>query len=170
MESVMATPPDQRRAPARPPQAPVPGPPRTPPLPPHKPAGPLLQQRSLAALMLALISLIGLLLVSDNVHRGIVVLGVTLVIGGAGLWMALTAMSRSKKAGTARPRLSVLATVLGVAGAGISAIALLVFALFWTQISQYSKCMAGANTVIAQSACKQQLTNALPTHVRLPSR
>jgi hypothetical protein len=108
-----------------------------------------------------------LLMANGNIRRGIVVLAVTLVIGGGGLWLSTTAMSQAKKAGTARPRLSVLATVLAVAGTGLSAIALLGFALFWPQISQYSKCMAGANTVIAQTACNQQLSNSLPTNVHV---
>src|SRR5437870_2055335 len=110
MEGVMATPPDQRRAPSRPPQAPGPGqrrtpprapaPPPRPPLPSRKPAEPLLQQRSFAALILALISLVGLLMANGNTRRGIVVLAVTLIIGGGGLWLSTTAMSRAKKAGT----------------------------------------------------------------------
>jgi hypothetical protein len=128
----------------------------------------VLQQRAFAALILALISLVGLLMVNDNIRSGVVVLAVTLVIGAAGLWLATTAMSRAAKAGTARPRSSVLATVLAAAGAGLSALVLLVFALFWPQISQYSNCMAGANTIIAQNACHKQLTNSLPTNVHLP--
>jgi ABC-type amino acid transport system permease subunit len=128
----------------------------------------VLQQRSLAALILALISLVGLVMANDNIRRGIVVLAVALVIGGGGLWLSTTAMSRAKKARTTRPRFSVLATVLAIAGTGLSALALLGFALFWPQISQYSKCMSGANTVIAQDACNKQLTNSLPTNVHLP--
>jgi len=123
--------------------------------------GPALQQRAWAGLMLALISLVGLLLLSGNARRGIVVLSVTLVIAAVGLWLAITAMSRSRQEGGARPRLAVLATVLSVAGTGISALALLAFILFWPQISKYQNCMAGANTVAAQDACKQQLNNSL---------
>ena len=179
MEGVMATPPDQRPAPSRPPRAPGPGQRRTPaprPVPPRapppapKPAEPALQQRALAALIMALISLFGLAMANDNVRRLVVVMTVTAVIGGGSLWLSVTAMSRAKKARTARPRFSVLATVLAVAGTGLSALALLGFALFWPQISQYSKCMAGANTVIAQNACNKQLTNSLPAGVHLPGK
>lgn len=128
---------------------------------PLQPANPALQQRAWAALMLGLISLVGLVLLSSNARRGIVVLSVTLVIGAVGLWLAITSMSRSRREGGARPRLVVLATVLAVAGTGFSALALLGFALFWPQISQYENCMAGANTVAAQNACTQQLDNSL---------
>ena len=163
MEGAMATPPDQRRAPSRPPRAPAPRAPQPrAPLPARKPAEPAARQRAFAGLLLALIAVVGLLMVNNNLRRGIVVLAVTLVIGGTGLWLSLTSMSRAKKAGTARPRLAMLATVLAVAATGLSALALLGFALFWPQISQFSNCMAGANTVIAQNACNQQLRGVLP--------
>jgi hypothetical protein len=161
MDDAMATPPDQRRAPSRPPQALPPGPSR-------KPAEPVLQQRALAALLLALTSLVGLLMVSGgNTRRGAVVLVVVLVIGGAALWLSMTAMSRARRAGTARPPLALTATVLGVAGTALSALALLAFIIFWPQIIQYSDCMAGANTVIAQNACNAQLSDTLRNDVGL---
>jgi hypothetical protein len=158
----MATPPD-RRAPVRPP---LPGPFNQ----PRPPASPALQQRAFAALMLALISLFGMIVLSGNLHRAVVVLAVTLVIGGTGLWLAITAMSRSRRAGSARPRMVILATVLAVVGTGLSALALAGFALFWTQINQYANCVSGANTVAAQSACNQQLNNSLQSSMRLAGR
>jgi hypothetical protein len=59
----------------------------------------------------------------------------------------------------------VLATVLGVLGTGLSALALLGFALFWPQVSQYENCMAAASTPAAQNACTQQLSNSLQGHL-----
>jgi len=157
----MATPPN-RLPPAR---HPIPGP-----FPQRRPpASPALQQRAFAALMLALISLFGLVL-SGNLHRAVVVLAVTLAIGGTGLWLAITAMSRSRQAGSSRPRIVILATVLAVLGTGLSALALAGFALFWTQINQYADCMSGANTVSAQSACDQQLNNSLQSKFGVSSR
>jgi hypothetical protein len=126
-----------------------------------------LQQRAFAALMLALISLFGMIVMTGNLHRAAVVLGVTLVIGGAGLWLAITAMSRSRRAGSARPRLVILATVLAIASTGLSALALAGFALFWTQFNQYADCLSAANTAAAQSACKQQLNSSLHNSVGL---
>jgi hypothetical protein len=155
----MATPPD-RRTPARP-QFPGPLQKQRP------PASPALQQRALAALMLALISLFGMIVLSGNLHRAVVVLAVTLVIGGTGLWLAITAMSRSRRAGSARPRVAILATVLAVIGTALSTIALAGFALFWTQLNQYADCMSAANTISGQSACSQQLNNSLDNTVGL---
>jgi len=158
----MATPPD-RLPPAR---HPLPGPLQQ----RRPPAGPALQQRAFAALMLALISLFGMIVLSGNLHRAPVVLAVTLIIGGTGLWLAITAMSRSSRDGSARPRLVILATVLAAVGTGLSALALAGFALFWTQINQYGNCLAGATTVAEQNACNQQLNNSLQDKFGLPSR
>jgi hypothetical protein len=89
-----------------------------------------------------------------------------MVIGAIGLWLSFSALSRSRKAGTARPRFAVAASVLGIVGTGVSTLALIGFAAFWPQISQYASCMSGANTVTSQSACDQQLNNALQTSMQ----
>jgi hypothetical protein len=157
----MATPPDRRAArpqfPGSLPQRP-------------QPASPALQQRAFAALMLALISLFGMVMLGGNIRRGLVVLAVTLIIGAAGLFLAITTMSQSRRDGSARPRFVILATVLAVAGTAMSALALTGFALFWAQISQYENCLSGANTVSVRSACDQQLNNSLQTSVNLLGR
>jgi hypothetical protein len=126
----------------------------------------VLQQRAFAALMLAIISLLWVPGVSGNLRRGVVVLAVTMVIGAIGLWLSFTALSRSRKAGTARPRFAVAASALGIVGTGLSTLALIGFAAFWPQISQYANCMSGANTVSTRNTCDQQLNNALQTSMQ----
>ncbi|HTU76690.1 MAG TPA: hypothetical protein VMG38_24505 [Trebonia sp.] len=111
-----------------------------------------------------------MIVLSGNLHRAVVVLAVTLVIGGTGLWLAITATSRSRRAGSARPRMVILATVLAVIGTALSALLLAGFALFWTQINQYANCISEAGTVAAQSACKQQLDNSLQSGAGLAGR
>ena len=182
----MATPSDPRggppEAPPQPPHGPA-GPPgsygpygpyQTQPQPqprpqpaPRKPASSVLQQRAFAALMLAIISLLGMPEIGGNIRRGVVVLAVTVVIGAVGLWLSFTAMSRSRKAGTARPRFAIAATVVGICGTGLSALALIGFAMFWPQVTQYANCISGANTVATQNACNQQLNNSLQTSIQL---
>jgi hypothetical protein len=130
----------------------------------------VLQQRALAALMLTVISLLGIPGMSGNIRRGVIVLAVTMIIGAVGLWLSFTAMSRSRKAGTARPRFTIAASVLGIIGTGLSALVLIGFAMFWTQISQYANCTAGANTVASQNACYQQLNNSMQKSVQLLGR
>ena len=63
------------------------------------------------------------------------------------LALASSAMSAAKRARTARPRGTVFATVLAVAGLLFSAFALVSFAMFWPQLTTRSDCMSGAGTI-----------------------
>ena len=51
--------------------------------------------------------------------------------------------------------------MLGVFGLAISALWLMVLAVFWPQLSTYYNCLDGANTVTAQQACHDQFTNSV---------
>lgn len=137
-------------------------PPYSPPAlrPPRPPADPALQQRVWAALMLACISLFAMLLIG-NIRRGVYVVAVALVIAGVALWLSLSAMRRARRGGSGRPRAAVLAVVLGTAGFVFCAFVLAGYAMFWPQLTQYSNCLNGANTVSAQQACQQQLDNSV---------
>jgi hypothetical protein len=80
-------------------------------------AEPAHQQRAVAALSLALLSLLGLLGLS-NFQRGRYIVGFALVVGILAVWFAITAIVRARRRGTALPRGSVIATVIGVLGVG----------------------------------------------------
>jgi ABC-type amino acid transport system permease subunit len=127
---------------------------------PRPPADPALQQRVWAALMLAIISLIGMMLIG-NVRRGVYVVALALVIAALALWLSLSSMSRARRGGSGRPRGAVLAVSLGTIGLVFSAFVLAGFAMFWPQLMQYSACLNGANTVSARQACQQQLDNSV---------
>ncbi len=135
------------------------------PRPPRAPADPVLQQRSWAALLLAFISLFGMMMMTGNVRRGVVVVAVALAIAAIALWLSISAMSRARRGGSGRPRGAVLATILGAVACAFSGLVLIGFAMFWPQLTQYSACMAGANTVSAQQACQQQLNNSVGSEV-----
>jgi cytochrome bd-type quinol oxidase subunit 2 len=158
------------------PQPPLPpvspgGPPRK--APPRKtlpPASPALHQRSWAALTLAALSLLALMMISgSNIRRTVVVVVVALVIAALGLYLAVTALRAARRAGTARPRGSVLGTVLAVLGLAFGAFVLAGFAMFWPQLTGYSDCMRGAATVSAQDACHQQLDNSVNSQMKILS-
>ncbi len=134
--------------------------------PPRPPADPVLQQRVWAALMLAVISLLGMMLIG-NVRRGVYVVAVALVIAAIALWLSISAMSRARRGGTGRPRGAVFATVLGVVGVLLSAFVLAGFAMFWPQLQQYANCLSGANTPSAQQACQQQLDHSVGNEVSI---
>ena len=128
-------------------------------------ADPPLQQRSVAALFLALLSLLGVLGLS-NFQRGVYIVAFALVAGSMAVWLAATAMRRARRRGTAGPRGSVVAIVIGGVGVLVSAVLLAGFALFGKQASTYSQCLSGANTVAAQQTCRTQFTRAIENATR----
>ncbi len=123
-------------------------------------AAPAHQQRSVAALLLAVLSLFGLLGVS-NFQRGVYIVTFALVAGVLAIWFAGTALARTRRAGTAGPRGSVTAIVIGGIGVLLSGILLLGFALFGKQAATFSRCLSGANTVAAQQACQNQFIHSI---------
>ena len=127
-------------------------------LPPPDPA---VRQRALAALMLGVLSLIGLMLGLGNLHRGIYVAVLTLLFAVGAIWLGVTAIRKARRSGTARPRWAIGGVVLGGLGLVVSALWLLVLAVFWPQLNAYYNCMNGANTVAAQHACHNQFTTSV---------
>ncbi|HLI41871.1 MAG TPA: hypothetical protein VKV35_09540 [Streptosporangiaceae bacterium] len=127
-------------------------------LPPPEPA---VRQRALAAFALGALSLIGLASGLGNLRRGIYVAVLAGVFGAVAIWLGAGASRTARRGGTARPRGAVSGAVLGGFGLAISALWLLVLAVFWPQLSAYYSCMTSANTVAAQQACHTQLTNSV---------
>lgn len=123
-------------------------------------ADPAHQQRAIAALFLALLSLLGLLGLS-NFQRGRYIVGFALVVGVLAVWFAITAIIRARRRGTAKPRGSVTAVVIGVIGVLLSGLLLAGFALFGPQATRYSQCLSGANTISAQQSCRHQFIQSV---------
>jgi hypothetical protein len=125
------------------------------------------QQRALLGLVLGLVSMFSLFSVSDligqlgNLHRTLILVAFSLVMGGAGAWLGLWAASRARRGDTLRPRGATSAIVLGGIGVVFSILLLIAFTVFSQEFSTYSRCMKGANTLTAQQACKDQLTRSL---------
>jgi hypothetical protein len=133
-------------------------------LPPPEPA---LRQRALAAMVLGLLSLIGLMLGLGNLRRGIYVAVLTLLFAAVAIWLGVTASKRARRSGTARPRWAVSGVVLGAFGLAFSAFWLMVLAVFWPQLNAYYNCLGGANTVTAQQACHDQFTNSVGSEMSI---
>ena len=127
-------------------------------LPPPDPA---VRQRALAALLMGVLSLVGLMLGLGNLRRGIYVAVLTLAFAVVAIWLGVTAIRKARRGGTARPRWAVGGVVLGGLGLAFSALWLLVLAVFWPQLNAYYTCMSGANTVATQQACHNQFTNSV---------
>ena len=133
-------------------------------LPPPDPA---VRQRALAALLLGVLSLIGLMLGLGNLRRGIYVAVLTLLFAAVAIWLGITASKKARRGGTARPRGAFGGVVLGGLGLAFSALWLLVLVTFWPQLNTYSTCMDGAPTMTAQQACHSQFTKSVGGEISL---
>jgi hypothetical protein len=133
-------------------------------LPPPEPA---LRHRALAALIVALLSLAGLLGFNIEAQRAVLVVAYSLLAAATALWLALTAMRRARRSRTARPRGSVAATVIAGIGIGLAAAMLLAFGLFGQQLSDYGRCLSGANTIAASQSCYSRFAHTLDHQIGL---
>jgi predicted PurR-regulated permease PerM len=103
------------------------------------------------------LSLLSLLGIGSNFHRGIYLVIFALAVGISACWFGITAMRKARRAVTMRPRGAVAGVVLGVIAVVLSAILLTAFAAFWQQLNSFSQCLNEANTPSAQQACVSQL-------------
>jgi hypothetical protein len=129
---------------------------------PLRPPEPAARQRALAALALGILSLLSLLGIGSNFHRGIYLVAFSLLVGLSACWFGVTAMRKARHSVTMRPRGAVAGTVLGVIGALLSTILLIALAAFWPQLTTFSQCLSAANTPSAQQACLNQLHRSVP--------
>ena len=148
-----------------------PPPPRSPFLPPdapppQPPAEPRLQQNAFAGLILALLSLIAMLFIG-NLNRGAGVAAVALAVAVVALLLLIPALRGAKRAGARRPRGAMGGLILAIAGTVFSAMALIWFTAFGTQIDQYATCMNAASTSAARTACQNQLENSIENRLRV---
>jgi hypothetical protein len=118
------------------------------------------QHRATAALFLAMLSLFGLLAIS-NFGRGIYIVAFALLAGVLATWFAATAIGRARHHGTALPRGAITALVVSSLGMAISMILLAGFAVLGKQLTSYSHCLTAANTVAAQQTCQHQFTSSV---------
>lgn len=124
------------------------------------PADPTLQQRAVAGLFVALLSLAGLLGLSDW-RRGAYVAAFALIAGAVAVWLAATALVRARRARAAHPRGAVVAVVVGAVGVAMSGVLLVTFAVLGKQLSRYGDCLSGANTIASQQACYSQFQHTV---------
>jgi hypothetical protein len=124
------------------------------------PAEPAAQRRAIAALLLALLSLAGLLSL-NYLQRGIYLVAYALLAGLMAMWLAVTALSRARRGRTARPRGSVTAVVIAGIGIVMSAVMLVAFAVLGKQLNAYGECLAAASTPGDQQSCQSQFVHAV---------
>src|SRR5215831_4362319 len=133
-------------------------------LPPPEPA---LRHRALAALIVALLSLAGLLGFNIEAQRAVLLVIYSLLAGATALWLAVTAVRRARQTRTARPRGSVAAIVIAGVGIGLAGVMLMAFGLFGQQLSDYGRCLSGANTITGSQSCYSRFSHALDREIGL---
>jgi hypothetical protein len=124
------------------------------------PAEPAAQQRAVAALLVALLSLTGVLALGTP-QRGVFLVGYALLAGVVAMWLAVTAQVRARRGRTARPHGSVAATAIAGVGILLSVVLLLAFAMLGQQMAAYGRCLSEAGTSAARQACQAQFTRAV---------
>jgi len=136
------------------------------PVPAGQPAAPdpLLRQRAWAALVLGLLSVIGLFGLG-NLQRGVYVVAVTLLFGAVAVWLGVTASRRARRGQMLRPRGAVGGVVFGILGLVLSGAIMVGFVIFWSQLQTYATCMNSANTVAAQQACQNQFSTSVNARI-----
>ena len=152
-------PPDDQRTDERPPGASVPPGPATPGRV-AVPAEPATQRRAVAALLLSLLSLMGLLSL-NYLQRGIYLVAYALLAGVMAVFLAVTSLIRARRSRTKLPRGSVVATVIAAVGIVLSTAMLLAFAVFGPQLKAYGRCLGAATTSADRQACQTQLIHAV---------
>lgn len=101
-----------------------------------------------------------------NLQRAPYVMGVAFVVALVGLALAISSMRAAKRAGTRRPRASILGLVFGGICTLFSAMALIGFLVFWSQFMQYANCMnAASSSTAAQNACQTGFNNSLTSRI-----
>ena len=131
---------------------------------PAEPAEPATRHRAVAALLLAVLSLVGLLSL-NYLQRGDQRGGVAALLGlpdGLKVALALTAIARARRSRTARPRGSVTATVIAE-GRGSTRVGTVarngLFA--GQQLNAYGRCLNEASTSANRQACQNQFIHAV---------
>ncbi len=124
------------------------------------PAEPAVQQRALAALFLALLSLAGLFSL-NYLQRGIYLVAYALLAGLMAMWLAVTALARARRGRTSRPRGSIIATIIAGVGIILSVIMLIAFGVFGKQLTAYGRCLSLASTSADRQACQTQFIHAV---------
>ena len=94
--------------------------------------------------------------VTTNIHRGIYLVIFTLLIGPAACWLGITALRKARRDGTLRPRGAIAGIIFGSLATVLGLSYLVAFALFSSQLTQYSRCLDQTQTTAGEQACTSQ--------------
>jgi len=109
---------------------------------PTRPPDRELRQRAIASLVLGALSLVALLGLGGDLHRGVYLLVFSAAIGISACVIGITAVVKARKTGSYRPRGAVGGIVLGAIAVLLSIPILATYLAFPRQVDNYVKCMS----------------------------
>jgi len=121
-----------------------------------------LRHRAIAALVFGALSLVALLGIGADLHRGVYVLLFSAAVGIAGAVIGITALVKARKTGSYRPRGAIAGIVLGALAALISIPILVTYLAYPTQVDNYVKCLSQVQaTGGSAQACVNQFYKSI---------
>jgi hypothetical protein len=136
---------------------------------PTRPPDRELRQRAIASLVLGVISLVALLGLGGDLHRGVYLLIFSAAIGIAACVIGITAVVKARKTGSYRPRGAVGGIVLGTIAALLSIPILATYLAFPRQVDNYVKCLTQSQSLSSggQRACMDRFYKSI--HLGAPT-
>jgi hypothetical protein len=125
---------------------------------PTRPPDRELRQRAIASLLLGALSLVALLGLGGDLHRGVYLLVFSAAIGIAACVIGITAVVKARKTGSYRPRGAVGGIVLGAIAALLSIPILATYLAFPRQVDNYVKCMSQSQS---QQTCMDRFYKSI---------
>ncbi len=103
--------------------------------------------------MFGAVSLIALLGLGTDLHKGVYLLIFSAVVGISGCVIGITALVKARKTGTYRPRGAIGGIVLGALATLISVPILAIYLAFPTQVDNYINCLRQAQSSADERSC-----------------
>jgi hypothetical protein len=128
---------------------------------PTRPPERELRQRAVAALVFGALSLVALLGLGSDLHRGVYLLIFSAVVGVAACVIGITAVRKARRTGVYRPRGAVGGIVLGALAALLAIPILATYLAFPAQVNNYVKCLDLAQSSSDQRACEVRFFRSL---------
>ena len=108
--------------------------------------------------MLSLVALLGL---GTDLHRGVYLLIFSAVVGIAGCVIGITAVRKARKTGSYRPRGAIGGIVLGAIAALLSIPIIATYLAFPHQVDNYVRCLSQAQSSGAQQSCMDRFYRSI---------
>ena len=128
---------------------------------PTRPPERELRHRAIASLILSVLSLVALLGLGSDLHRGVYLLIFSAVVGIAGCVIGITAVRKARKTGSYRPRGAIGGIVLGAIAALLSIPILATYLAFPDPGHNYVKCLSQAQSSGAQQSCMDRFYRSI---------